>query len=68
MDNVLRIWLQKLIGDVHPLITIFGVFVGVPLFGFIGLIFGPLLISLFFLLMRIYRVEFIAPEENLGDD
>ncbi|HCL84587.1 MAG TPA: AI-2E family transporter [Chitinophagaceae bacterium] len=68
VDNVLRIWLQKLIGDVHPLITIFGVFVGVPLFGFIGLVFGPLLISLFFLLMRIYRVEFIAPEENLGGD
>jgi predicted PurR-regulated permease PerM len=67
IDNVLRIWLQKLIGDVHPLITIFGVFVGVPLFGFIGLIFGPLLISLFILLMRIYRVEFITPEEKLED-
>jgi predicted PurR-regulated permease PerM len=65
IDNVLRIWLQKLIGDVHPLITLFGVFVGVPLFGFIGLIFGPLLISLFILLIRIYRVEFIAPEEKL---
>jgi predicted PurR-regulated permease PerM len=68
VDNVLRIWLQKLIGDVHPLITIFGVFLGVPLFGFIGLIFGPLLISLFLLLMRIYRVEFIAPNETLDDD
>jgi predicted PurR-regulated permease PerM len=68
IDNVFRLWLQKRIGNVHPLITIFGVFVGVPLFGFLGLIFGPLLISLFILLMRIYRVEFIAPEETLEDD
>ena len=67
VDNVLRLWLQKLIGDVHPLITVFGVFVGVPLFGFIGLIFGPLLISIFILLMRIYRVEFIAPDESLEE-
>jgi len=68
IDNVFRLWLQKRIGNVHPLITIFGVFVGVPLFGFLGLIFGPLLISLFLLLMRIYRVEFIAPGETLEDD
>jgi|SRR5450432_686266 predicted PurR-regulated permease PerM len=67
IDNVFRLWLQKRIGNVHPLITIFGVFVGVPLFGFLGLIFGPLLISLFILLIRIYRVEFIAPEESLGE-
>jgi predicted PurR-regulated permease PerM len=67
IDNVFRLWLQKRIGNVHPLITIFGVFVGVPLFGFLGLIFGPLLISLFLLLMRIYRVEFIAPGETLED-
>lgn len=68
MDNVFRLWLQRRIGNVHPLITLFGVFVGVPLFGFIGLIFGPLLISIFILLMRIYRVEFIAPGEKLSDD
>lgn len=68
IDNVFRLWLQKRIGNVHPLITIFGVFVGVPLFGFLGLIFGPLLISLFILLMRIYRIEFIAPDEKLEED
>jgi predicted PurR-regulated permease PerM len=67
IDNVFRLWLQRKIGNVHPLITILGVFVGVPLFGFIGLIFGPLLISLFILLLRIYRVEFISPGEKLED-
>ena len=43
---------------VHPLITLIGVIVGVPLFGFIGLIFGPLLISLFLIVVRIYKREY----------
>ena len=58
VDNVFRFVLQKKLGDVHPLITIFGVILGVNLFGFIGLIFGPILISLFVLLVRIYVNEF----------
>jgi predicted PurR-regulated permease PerM len=58
VDNIFRITLQKKLGNVHPLITILGVIVGLNLFGFIGLIFGPLLISLFVLLLRIYTLEF----------
>jgi predicted PurR-regulated permease PerM len=57
-DNVFRFALQKKLGDVHPLITVFGVVLGISLFGFIGLIFGPILISLFVLLVRIYVNEF----------
>ncbi len=58
VDNVFRITLQRRIGDTHPLVTILGVIAGVNLFGFIGLIFGPILISLFVLLIRIYSLEF----------
>lgn len=47
-DNLLRIYILNRLSAVHPLITLFGVVVGVPLFGFIGLIFGPLLVSLFY--------------------
>jgi predicted PurR-regulated permease PerM len=61
MDNVIRFILQKYMADVHPLITVFGVIVGLNLFGFLGLIFGPLLLSLFLLLIRIYNDEFISP-------
>jgi len=62
-DNVFRMVFQRKIGDVHPLVTVFGVIVGVPLFGFIGLVFGPLLISMFILLLRIYNNEFQKPDE-----
>ncbi len=57
-DNLFRVIIQKKLSDIHPLITLIGVIVGVPLFGFIGLIFGPLLVSLFLLLLKIYKEEF----------
>ncbi len=60
IDNVLRFTLLKRLGNVHPLTTVFGVIIGLSLFGFIGLIFGPLLISLFMLLLKIYSSEFIV--------
>jgi predicted PurR-regulated permease PerM len=65
VDNLFRFILNKRIGDIHPLITIFGVVVGVQLFGFIGLIFGPLLISLFILLLRIYSSEFFSKRREI---
>jgi len=58
IDNVLRFTLLKKLGDVHPVVTVLGIIVGVPLFGFMGFIFGPLLISHMLLLIKIYRVEF----------
>ncbi|SHL93015.1 Predicted PurR-regulated permease PerM [Chitinophaga jiangningensis] len=63
-DNISRFLLAKRIADVHPLITIFGVLIGVNLFGFIGLIFGPLLISMFILLLQIYSNEFLIKKRS----
>jgi predicted PurR-regulated permease PerM len=54
----LRFTLLKRLGDVHPIITVLGIIVGVPIFGFMGLIFGPLLVSYLLVLIRIYLVEF----------
>ena len=64
-DNIIRLMVMKKLDNVHPLITLVGVIVGVPLFGFIGLIFGPLLISLFLVLLNIYRNEY-AGEKMSG--
>jgi len=58
VDNIARMWLMKKITHAHPLITLFGVVVGLQLFGFIGFVFGPILISLFILLLHIYHKEF----------
>ncbi|HEX7754413.1 MAG TPA: AI-2E family transporter [Niabella sp.] len=58
IDNVLRFTILKKIGDIHPLITVFGVILGLKLFGVMGLIFGPLFMSYFLLLIQVYRIEF----------
>ena len=59
VDNVARFLLQKQLADIHPLITVFGVLIGIPMFGFWGVIFGPLIISLFILFFNMYRHEYI---------
>lgn len=65
VDNLFRFIINKKLGDIHPLITIFGVIAGLQLFGFIGLVFGPLLISMFILLLRIYGNEFLTKRREM---
>ena len=60
-----RMTLLKKFGDVHPVVTVLGVIAGLTLFGFIGLIFGPLLISYIGILVNIYLNEFSRqPDEE----
>lgn len=67
VDYIARITLLKRMGDVHPVITILGVIVGLGLFGFIGLIFGPLVINYILVLFKIYMNEFIETAEPLPE-
>jgi predicted PurR-regulated permease PerM len=67
-DNIIRLYVLQKLDNVHPLITLIGVIVGVPLFGFIGLIFGPLLISLFLVVLRIYRNEYEESTELASEE
>lgn len=57
-DNIIRLFVLKRMANEHPLITLIGVIVGIPVFGFIGLVFGPLLISLFLIIVVIYKEEY----------
>ncbi|MDE5677329.1 AI-2E family transporter [Phocaeicola sp.] len=59
VDNLIRFILQKKMADTHPLITIFGVVVGLSLFGFMGVIFGPLLLSIFMLCVNIFKTQYL---------
>jgi len=61
LDNVVRFVLAKKMADIHPVVTVLGVILGLQYFGFLGLIFGPLLISYFFILLKIYYVEYQRP-------
>ena len=58
IDNILRFTILKTLGDVPPLITVFGVLLGLKLFGMLGLIFGPLIISSVGVLIKVYTNEY----------
>lgn len=60
IDNVLRIVISKYMVNIHPMITILGVIFGIPLFGIIGLVFGPLLLSAFLLIIKVYDNDYLA--------
>ena len=65
IDNLVRFILQKKIADTHPLITVFGVVIGLPVFGFWGVIFGPLFLSMFILLVDIFKREYLNSKQTI---
>ena len=64
VDYVARVSLLKKMGDVHPVMTILGVLVGLGLFGFVGLVIGPLLINYIIVMYDIYMNEFVYNEPS----
>lgn len=62
VDNVLRMIINKRVANTHPIISVIGVFIGIPLFGILGLVFGPLLLSYFLLLIEIYQTNRMAAD------
>ena len=67
-DNLIRFIIQKKLANTHPLITISGVVIGLPLFGFMGIIFGPLLVSLFLLFLDMFRKEYLSEDEDKNEN
>lgn len=61
IDNILRFTLLKRMADIPPLITVFGVLLGLQLFGAMGLVFGPWLLSLPLILYKVYHIHRASP-------
>ena len=62
IDNVIRFIINKKLANTHPIVTVIGVIIGLPLFGFVGLVFGPLLLVWFMHLINIYENDKAAEE------
>ena len=58
IDNVVKPFLIRGKVEVHTLWVFFGVLGGIGVFGFLGLVLGPLFVALLFTLLEIYRIEF----------
>jgi len=59
IDYLARVTIMKKLGDVHPVTTLLGIIFGLSLFGFIGLIFGPLMVNYILVLCKIYINEYV---------
>jgi predicted PurR-regulated permease PerM len=60
VDNVVRPFVFKRVSHIHPMVSLVGAFAGVNLFGLIGLLVGPLAITYFFELLRLFREDYGA--------
>ena len=57
LEHVLRLWLGRRLGNIPPLVTLVGVVLGLELFGAVGLVLGPLLLSYLGVLLQVYTRE-----------
>lgn len=58
IEHVIRPKLIGSVADIHPLLVLLGVVGGLAVFGFIGFILGPLILSVFVTVLNLYRKEF----------
>jgi predicted PurR-regulated permease PerM len=69
VDNVLRVVFIGSTAKLNPLLTFVSVFGGILAFDLIGVIFGPMLLVLFFTLLHVYELEYsdmLGTEQDLG--
>lgn len=60
VDYVIRPIVFRRWAQIHPIVTLVGALAGVPYFGILGLLIGPLALSYFFELIRMYREEYLG--------
>jgi predicted PurR-regulated permease PerM len=60
VDFVIRPMVFRRWAHIHPLVTLVGALAGLPYFGLLGLLIGPLALSYFFELLKMYREEYLA--------
>jgi predicted PurR-regulated permease PerM len=60
IDNFLRPIIQQRVGEIHPFISLVGIVIGVSLFGLIGIVIGPLLLSYFVLTVQMFSREYLS--------
>ena len=59
IDNIVRPALISAKSRVHPLIILIGLFGGLGLFGFVGIVLGPLILAYLAVVFRIFKSEHI---------
>jgi predicted PurR-regulated permease PerM len=59
VDVLIRPAVYRRYAQIHPLVTLVGAIGGVGYFGLLGILIGPLAVSYFFELIRMYQAEYL---------
>ncbi|HXY32408.1 MAG TPA: AI-2E family transporter [Gemmatimonadaceae bacterium] len=66
IDQVVRARVSHRLGHVHPLTALIGALIGVRLFGIMGVVAGPLMIAVFFELLRLYERDYGSSPDGIA--
>lgn len=66
VDNVIRTYMIKDEAEINPVFILFSIMGGISLFGFWGVIIGPLIVALAVTVFHIYELEFCESLESEG--
>jgi len=58
IDNIIRAWMLKDKAQINPIFVVFAVLGGIVMFGFWGVVLGPLIVSVTVTILHIYSLEF----------
>jgi predicted PurR-regulated permease PerM len=64
VDNVIRAYIIKGKANVHPIFVFFSILGGIALFGFWGILFGPLIVAITITIFHIYEMEYAKQLDN----
>lgn len=64
VDNILRPVIQRRMGRIHPIVSLLGIFIGLTLFGVLGIVIGPILLSFFLLMLEMFNQEYITKKKS----
>ena len=66
IDRVVRATVSRRMGRVHPMITLVGALIGAGIAGVAGLILGPVVLAMFFVLLETYERESAGEQQLQG--
>lgn len=68
VDEFIRAWIIKGKAQINPIFIVFSVLGGISLFGFWGVVLGPLLVSVAATVLHIYSLEFAPAADTIFEE
>jgi predicted PurR-regulated permease PerM len=58
-DGYIRQSVQNRVAEIHPFVSLMGLILGIVYFGIVGIVVGPLVLSFFILMVKMFKEEYL---------